>query len=89
MIVANTRTADNTPNFTCWTLFNFISNAAEYQQVLSWLIQIYSIFIRELTKLKLQPLYVATTYAIRNSDSILIYHGFANYAFSCIHLGSN
>jgi hypothetical protein len=34
MIMANTRTVDNIPNFTCWTLFNFISKAAERRQVL-------------------------------------------------------
>ena len=44
--VHSNRTADNIPNFTCLTFINFFSKAAERRQVLSWLIQIYVIFIQ-------------------------------------------
>ena len=46
MSVHTTRIADNIPNFICLTFINFFSEATERRQVLSWLIQIYVIFIQ-------------------------------------------
>lgn len=46
MSVHRTTTVNIIPSFTCLTIINFFSKATIWLQILSWLIQIYVIFLR-------------------------------------------